>query len=431
MKSTPKAFLVGLLLATMYLAGCSEEPRPVDPEARKLVVIGIDSADWKLYDPMLVGGRLPNLQAFKEQAAYGKMRTFIPLEKSPLLWASICTGVNPEVHGVSHFVRGSQQKPVTGSAWRAPAIWDILGAADLTTAIMAMWTTYPARPINGVMVSDYLPYGRARQKALTNLVFPDSLSDIMMSLRVNPDSLSSGDLARFIDEDKIEHALEHFGGQIADLRDAWAADLTYVEVGRYLASTGDFDLFFFYLRGPDMVSHDFYRYLVPDQSKKVMKPGEVETFAQVVPRYYEWVDEVLADVLSWFPPDRQVVILSDHGFYGPRASGKKGAAEHREWGIFMVRSPHFLPGTQFDKLELLDICPTFLGLMNLPAAQDMPGSILMDGLSEGGRKHFSRLEKHRVSSYRSLRPLENPEGEEDAVIDEEIRKQLRSLGYIQ
>jgi hypothetical protein len=35
-----------------------------------------------------------------------------------------------------------------------------------------MWTTYPARPIDGVMVSDYLPYGRDRGRPLAGLVDP-------------------------------------------------------------------------------------------------------------------------------------------------------------------------------------------------------------------------------------------------------------------
>jgi hypothetical protein len=77
----------------------------------KLVVIGVDSADWRLLDPMMAEGRLPHLKAFRAQAASGRMQSFYPLEKSPLLWASICTGVMPAVHGVDSFVKGSGQKP--------------------------------------------------------------------------------------------------------------------------------------------------------------------------------------------------------------------------------------------------------------------------------------------------------------------------------
>ena len=141
-----------------------------------------------------------------------------------------------------------------------------------------------------------------------------------------------------------------------------------------------------------------------------------QLFSEVVRRYYEWSDEVFAEVLGWFEPTRQVAVLSDHGFYGPRSSGDKGAAEHSEWGIFLVRSPLYQAGQKFGQIELLDICPTFLALMGLPPAADMPGTILAEGLTDSGRKRAERMEKNRVPSYLALRPAEGPAGEQDAAV---------------
>ena len=395
------------------------------------MVIGLDSADWRLLEPMIEDeGRLPVLKSFLQESTHGRMRTFFPLEKSPVLWASISTGVEPGVHGIQNFVKGSEQEPVTGSAWYAPAIWDILGAADLTTSVVGMWTTYPAREINGVMVSDYLPYGHGRESALEGLVYPDSLTDEVMALRVDPATLTDDDLARFIDRDMLALAQEKYPAEMEKLRAVFAADLGYLAVNRMLAERFDFDLFYFYLRGPDMVSHYFYRFMKPEDSRRAVTAEHIALFAEVVKRYYDWSDEVTGEVLSWFPPDRQTVILSDHGFYGPRKSGEKGAAEHSEWGIFLVRSPLFEANHQFDHIELLDICPTFLALMGLPPAQDMPGRVLTDGLTPDGQKRIAGIEKNRVPTYLSLRPAEGPAGELDESVNEEIRKQLRSLGYI-
>ena len=427
-----KFFLWGLLLAASagLLTGCDSGPEVIDPQARKLLVIGIDSADWRLLKPMVEEGRLPHLQSFMAQSSYGRMKTFFPLEKSPLLWASIVTGVQPSVHGVSSFVKGKTQEPVHGSSWYAPALWDIIGAADLTTCVVGMWTTYPARPIKGVMVSDYLPYGGSRDKPLAGLVYPEELTDKVAALRVDPASLTADDLARFIDRDNLAAAEEKYPREMEKLREVFAADLGYLAVNRMLAAGDPYDLFLFYLRGTDMISHYFYKYIDPESVRVLIQPDEAAFFGHVVERYYEWADEVTGEVLSWFPADRQAVILSDHGFYGPRSSGTKGTAEHSEWGIFLVRSPLYQPGVQFSDIKLLDICPTFLALMGLPPAKDMPGVILSDGLTDPGRKRVTRMEKHRVPSYLSLRPAEGPEGEKDPVVDEEIRKQLRSLGYI-
>ncbi len=79
---------------------------------------------------------------------------------------------------------------------------------------------------------------------------------------------------------------------------------------------------------------------------------------------------------------------------------------------------------------MLDICPTFLALMGMPPAKDMPGSILDEGLTKLGEKRVKGMEKKRVPTYMPLRPAVGLEGEVDPGVDDEIRKQLRSLGYI-
>lgn len=427
-KATPGRRILLLLVLVVLLAGCGGGDKAVQP--RKLLVVGIDSADWRLWTPMLKEGRLPHLQTFMTEAASGKMQTFFPLEKSPLLWASINTGTTPDIHGVAHFVKGADQKPVRGSAWGAPAIWDILGAADLSTAVAGMWSTYPTRPITGVMVSDYLPYGHGREKALANLAYPDSLSEIVMGLRIDPATITDEQLGRFINPELLATAREKYPKELDELRDIWAADLGYLAVNRMLADGDRFDLFYVYLRGPDMISHRFYRYLNPEHSRMVMQPDEIEIYRHVVERYYEWTDEVLGEILGWFPADRQTVVLSDHGFYGPRRSGAKGAAEHSEFGVFLVRSPLYRAGARFDRLQLLDICPTFLALIGLPPAHDMSGSVLAEALTPEGEAFVRRLEGRRISSYMALKPVSGPQGEQDAAVDEELRRQLKSLGYI-
>lgn len=419
--------LAMLLAVAAVLAGCGGDE---GPRTRKLLVIGLDSADWRLWEPMLQEGKLPHLRAFMDESAHGRMKTFYPLEKSPLLWASICTGVRPEVHGVANFVKGEDQQPIYGSAWRAPALWDILGAAGLSTSVVGMWTTYPARPIDGVMVSDYLPYGRGRDVPLADLVYPDSLTARVVALRVDPDDISDEQLLRFIDADKLEQAKAEWPEMLDALREIWAADLGYVAVNRLLAEGDNYDLFFFYLRGTDMISHRFYHYMLPEKAHQQIDPGEAEAFGQVVRRYYEWADEVMGEVLGWFPADRQAVVLSDHGFYGPRQSGGKGTVEHSEWGVFLVRSPLYQAGASFDFIELLDICPTFLALIGLPAGGDMPGNVLADALTGRGEDTVRRLEGNRLPSYMALAPREGPAGERDAAVDDELRRQLKALGYI-
>ncbi len=426
--------LAGLMLLAVLLpaAGCGGGGKAVaaGKAPAKLLVIGLDSADFTLLDPLMAEGRLPHLKAFRAQAASGRMQSFYPLEKSPLLWASICTGVMPAVHGIDNFVKGDEEKPVTGSAWRAPAIWDIIGAAGRTTYVGGMWVTYPARPIKGVMVSDYLPYGSGRERPLAGLVSPDSLTDNVVACRVDPQSFTPAQLARFFPQGVDVVSLEkQYPEQFQQLRNIWAADLGYLAVARQVKDQHADDLFFFYLRGPDMISHGFYHYRAIAPADWHRDPAERAAFTELVPRYYDWVDEAVGEVLSWFPADHPTVIVSDHGFHGPRNQGK-GTVEHAEYGIFMVRSPLYVAGGNIARVKLMDICPTMLALLDLPPAKDMPGAIVAEALSPMGQGRVPHIEKNRVTSYLALRPATVGQGETDEKVDEEIRKQLRSLGYI-
>ncbi len=421
-----------LLLVTGILTGCSdtrEQPFAVD----RLLVIGIDAAGWSLLDPMIEEGRLPHLATLRSQSASGRMRSFMPLEKSPVLWASICTGLEPAKHGIGHFVTGKDAAPVRSSGWKAPALWDILGPVGGTTAIIGMWATYPARDINGVMVSDYLQYGSSRDEKREGMVAPDSLNAALGALLVTHEDIADADIERFIAPESIPVVTRLKPRLIQDLKTIFAADLTYLAVARELARTDPFNLFFFYLRGPDMVSHRFWRFLEPDKGRFARSAELDAALDQVVPRYYEWVDEVIAEVLGWFPSDRPVVTLSDHGFFGPRVVGganRGGTAEHDVFGIFMVRSPLFEAGCRFDQLELLDIAPTMLALLGMPPSQEMPGHILPECWSEDGKRRFERLEKNRIETYQYLAPADVGDGEATPEIDDKIREQLRSLGYI-
>jgi predicted AlkP superfamily phosphohydrolase/phosphomutase len=425
-------FGLGFWVLLLILPGCGG--RPDDAAAHgKLLIVGLDSADWSLLDPLMEAGRLPHLAAFRAQSTSGRMLSFRPLEKSPLLWASISTGVKPSAHGVGDFVQGTDQTPIKSSAWRAAAIWDIAGAAGKSSAVIGMWATHPAREIRGVMVSDYLPYAGGREQKAAGFVSPDSLGEAVMGLRVDPAAVTEQELARFIDAESLSACLAACPREIEDLRAIYAADRSYFQVARWLAANGQYDLFFFYLRGPDMISHKFWRFHEPDKSPSRLTADEIAWLGQVVPRYYEFADEMVGEVLGWFPAEFPVVMLSDHGFFGPRHrrnGWELGTQEHSPWGIFMVRSPYYEGGTRFDRLELLDICPTFLALLGLPASQEMPGRILEAGLTSRGRKWHEKFETNRVVSYGPLAPAPGADEETDPAVDEKIRQQLRSLGYI-
>ena len=76
---------------------------------RKVLLIGWDAADWKVINPLLDAGKMPNLARLVEQGVIGNLATLQPV-LSPMLWTSIATGKRAYKHGIHGF---SEPDPLT------------------------------------------------------------------------------------------------------------------------------------------------------------------------------------------------------------------------------------------------------------------------------------------------------------------------------
>ena len=124
-----------------------------------MIFLGLDGADWQLLDSYVRDGNMPNLARLVAEGTSGTLETLHPA-LSPLIWTSMMTGVDPLTHGILDFTRyrpGTNTKePITSDERRVPAIWNMAGWAGRTVAVFGLWATYPAEPVNGLMVSDRL-----------------------------------------------------------------------------------------------------------------------------------------------------------------------------------------------------------------------------------------------------------------------------------
>jgi predicted AlkP superfamily phosphohydrolase/phosphomutase len=102
----------------------------------KVLIVGLDGADWTIVDPLMAAGRMPNLL----RLVNGGVPREPPLDHpmlSPVIWTSIATGVEPARHGVIDFLAPSAagaNEPVTSAARRTPALWEILSEAGVRWA---------------------------------------------------------------------------------------------------------------------------------------------------------------------------------------------------------------------------------------------------------------------------------------------------------
>lgn len=69
----------------------------------RVVVIGIDGADWRVIRPLVESGPLTHFKRLVEEGATGTLRSMEP-SASPSLWTTVTTGVKPERHGIHGFV---------------------------------------------------------------------------------------------------------------------------------------------------------------------------------------------------------------------------------------------------------------------------------------------------------------------------------------
>src|SRR6058998_2066338 len=140
---------------------------------RRVQLIAWDGADWRILDPLLERGELPNLQALIDRGQRGVLRSTIPTH-SWSAWPSFLTGVDPADHGVYDIletVPGThKQFPVTYRSIKERTFIPDLTAADKETLLVNVPLTFPPPEMKGRLVAGgVLPKGR-------DFTYPGSLA---------------------------------------------------------------------------------------------------------------------------------------------------------------------------------------------------------------------------------------------------------------
>ena len=163
----------------------------------RVLLIGWDAADWKVIQPLLEAGQMPNLARLMAGGVHGNLATLYPV-LSPMLWTSIATGKRAYKHGIHGFTEplpdGSGVRPVSLLSRKTKAVWNILNQTGHRSIVVGWWPSHPAEPLNGVMVSNHFAPGPAKPGELPPLpagaVYPASLAASLGELRVSPMELS-------------------------------------------------------------------------------------------------------------------------------------------------------------------------------------------------------------------------------------------------
>jgi hypothetical protein len=192
------AVLAAAIIAGV-VAGCGQR----GPEAGgRILLVGIDSADWDIIGPLVEEGKLPNLTALVESGVSCDLHSLEPKQKSPTIWATIATGKLPEKHGITDFMDPLTKKILTSNVRTARTFWDIIGERGMTVTVIGWLVSWPAEVVNGYMVTDYFRYSPKPDRPLPeHLTYPDDLRDEVELLRVVSEDITEEYLDRFIDLD--------------------------------------------------------------------------------------------------------------------------------------------------------------------------------------------------------------------------------------
>jgi len=414
--------------------------------------------------PLLRAGRLPTFARLIESGRSGLVTTFEPT-LSPILWTTVATGRTPEEHGIHGFVvredRGASRL-YNGLDRKAKAFWNILSDSGRRGAVVGWWLTYPVEPIEGVMIAQVNTLGQALDSP-GRAVAKGGLME-GLERQVHPPEWTERVLAvhERVTERLPQLIPKIFGGLPSELEPLperlvesthWSlrADATYAQVVLDLLSDDPhaYDLVAFYLGGPDVVGHRFWRYYDPEAFRHRPSPAEVAYFGSVIPDYYLYVDRLLGRILGRVP-QATVLVLSDHGMHAENNESvfdeetvipnvNSGGHSDAPPGVWISAGPGVAGSDDLDPERLrreelptlgslYDVAPTVLAVLGLPVGEDMGGRVLTDVMAIEPET-IERVATHDDAEWRRARAALSPERAQREA--EALRSdQLRALGYI-
>lgn len=127
--------------------------------SRRLVIVGLDAADYDLVRGLMAGGGLPNLSKVAGRGFFTRLGSTVPAQTAPA-WTTITTGVNPGKHGVYYF-QDFSTSPITitnSTKTTTPRVWDYVGGSGARSVVVNVPITYPAQEIKGSLVAGIPPW---------------------------------------------------------------------------------------------------------------------------------------------------------------------------------------------------------------------------------------------------------------------------------
>jgi tetratricopeptide (TPR) repeat protein len=397
-------------------------PRPIAP--RRVLLVGWDAADGKIVDALLAAGALPALHRMVAEGAIGELAG-VGAPIAPLAWTTIATGVRPDRHGILAEVEpdagAGGWRAVSARSRHAKALWNVATQAGLRSIVVGWAASHPAEPILGACVDERFAAITGPVEAAWPIaegsVHPPELVETLAALRLHPSELRREELTAFVPAlAEIDLA--------KDLRPLHLAECVARTVSLHAVATELLERqewLFAAIRYP-LLGHLAAAFLRcrPPRGEGVPE-ADVARYGGVIDSAYVLLDGMLARLRELAGAETTVILVSECGV----RAGAVGGEWRRPAGLAAIAGPGTRPDGLLHGASHLDLAPTVLALLGLPAGADLPGRVLSEAFA-------APPTDRRIPSWETLpgacgrlpaEPTPTPWEQHEAV------RQLVALGY--
>jgi predicted AlkP superfamily phosphohydrolase/phosphomutase len=294
--------------------------RSTDPPARRVLIIGLDGATFDVLDPLMEAGYLPRLKEAVESGVAGPLRSTVP-PITPAAWTTFLTGQLPGRHGIIDFERYEpEQNRLSLNSTRCldgvRNIWQILGERGLRVGSVNVPMTYPAVPVNGIMISGFETPGPD-----ADFVQPrDRREEILQRW---PDPTFRARWQR-----RVGGGLKLFAENLAYMTNSFHQG---AEMTRWCGDEFGWDVLMVVFKLVDNLQHKTWKYIDPRWTSR--SPQR----AQMVRDAHRHLDEAVGQLLDYADQhEAAVMIVSDHG-HGSLEGKVQPNLLLKQWGYLTLR----------------------------------------------------------------------------------------------
>lgn len=240
---------------------------------------------------------LPNIDKLMQKGCYARMDSAIP-PSTIVAWNSMISGRDTSEIGVFSYTfkdKDGQTKLVSSKNIKCKLIWDILAEHNKRSLALFVPLSYPAKAIKGCMITDFLTPGIKSE----GCTYPASLQE---------------EIKQFPDVEYFFDVVQGLAGH-KSLDEGSIIKRTYLmtdmqlEMLKRLITREKWDFTMSVMIGSDRLQHMLWRHFDETHRRHIKD----SPFKDAIPKYYQYLDKKLGEILPLLDEDTIIIVASDHG----------------------------------------------------------------------------------------------------------------------